>query len=1494
MPGSDPDTKKKEKPDHQTQLIAPELLMDAPIGIYTTTPEGRFLSANRTLARMLGYDTPSDLIESITDLSNQIYVNPDDRQNAKTLLETYGEVSDYECQWRRRSGKGVWISLSAKAVTDKNGNVLYYQGFASNIAKRKHNEEDLQKIEWMLSGDQLVGPVKEISPETNAMPYGDLTNLNTRRLILDSVEKETLRNIVNDYLEMLGTSAAVYEKNGDYALGIFTSSWCRFMDQTSRSLCSTNDNEEALACGKWLCHESCWNISKQCIETGNPVDAECSGGLRLYAVPVRAGGDVIGAISFGYGNPPTDFATLDRLASQYAVSKKTLRQNARSYETRPPFIIDLAKRRIRSAADLIGEIVERKQAEHKLRESEEKYRFMTEQMNDVIWTSDLEMRVTYISPSDERILGFTREERVGHTLADMLTHASQEKAMEALSKEYALEETDSADFSRSVTIELEYRHKDGSTRWLETLAAAIRDDEGRLIGMHGVSRDITERKRAEELNRKSAERAKMQRNLIAQLTFEESIVNSSIDGALNILTSKLAATLQVDRVSVWQLSEDNTKLQRRMLYDAVSGLHSQIEVLNTADIPSYFEALRKDSQIDADDAQNDMRTKELTDNYFIPLQISSLLDSAIQQDGCLTGVLSAEHRGPIRKWHTDEESFLSAITNLVAQLFANAERKQAEEALRKSEEKYRKIAENISDVVWIMDFNMQLTYLSPSVEKMVGESVAEHMNRSFEERLTPESMEKIYALFTEELEKEKDPAIDKNRSRIIEAEHYRADGTKFWISVNASFVRDENDNPIGLQGVTRDITDRKRVEKKLRHRLIYEQMLSRISTMAAQYEDLELFINDSLTIIGETLDVSRVYLFEHHHETDSMDNTFEWCSLEESPQKDNLQGLPSSAVPWWMATLKEGGTICFSDVEDIPDEGAKEFLRPQGICSILSVPLFVAGRYHGFIGFDECRFHREWPEEDVEILLAISRIIAGAVYKKKSEEEIKRERQQLLSIFNSIEENIYISDPETYEILYVNPKLAHILQRDCVGAICYKEFQGIDEPCTFCTNDIIRKQKPLSHYWEYYNPKLERYFSIVNRIIEWPDGRNVRFEMATDITKQKQAEKEKEKLQSQFNQAQKMESVGRLAGGVAHDFNNMLTIINGYAEMMADLLPSSDPMYESVQEIQDAGKRSAVIVRKLLAFARKQTTAPVPMNLNDSVSGMLKMLQRLIGENIDLLWKPCQNAWLIKMDFSQIDQILVNTIVNSRDAISDIGKITIETKNISFDEQYCADHAGFVPGQFVMLAVSDNGCGMDKHVLDNLFEPFFTTKEIGKGTGLGMPTVYGIVKQNNGFINVYSEPGQGTTVRIYFPRFSEEANIQEQEKQKDILLKGRGETILVLEDETVVLNLTRIMLGRLGYKVITANSPSEALELAKAHDGKIDLLLTDVIMPEMNGRDFAEQLNDLYPDIKTLFMSGYTENVIAHHTVLDEGLNFIEKPFSNHKLAAKVREALAS
>ena len=399
--------------------------------------------------------------------------------------------------------------------------------------------------------------------------------------------------------------------------------------------------------------------------------------------------------------------------------------------------------------------------------------------------------------------------------------------------------------------------------------------------------------------------------------------------------------------------------------------------------------------------------------------------------------------------------------------------------------------------------------------------------------------------------------------------------------------------------------------------------------------------------------------------------------------------------------------------------------------------------------------------------------------------------------------------------------------------------------------------------------------------------------MIVDITELKHAEDEKSRLEAQLHQAQKMESVGRLAGGVAHDFNNMLSVILGQANLALMDMDPSQPLYVHLEEIRKAAERSADLTRQLLAFARRQAVAPKLLDLNQTVSGMLTMLKRLIGEDIDLKWQPGAELWPARMDPSQIDQILANLCSNSRDAISGGGAISIETSNCTIDQSYCAHNAGFVPGDYVKLAVSDNGCGMDREVLSHIFEPFFTTKGVGQGTGLGLATVFGAVKQNNGSINVYSEPGLGTTFTIYLPRQANQVARSEPEPGPVPPEHGQ-ETILLVEDEGSVLNMANLILTRQGYTVLAANSPGEALRLAEEHAGEISLLMTDVVMPGMSGRELAQELMRIHPRLKRLFMSGYTSDIIAHHGVLDEGVHFIQKPFTMADLAAKVRQVLDS
>ncbi len=439
---------------------------------------------------------------------------------------------------------------------------------------------------------------------------------------------------------------------------------------------------------------------------------------------------------------------------------------------------------------------------------------------------------------------------------------------------------------------------------------------------------------------------------------------------------------------------------------------------------------------------------------------------------------------------------------------------------------------------------------------------------------------------------------------------------------------------------------------------------------------------------------------------------------------------------------------------------------------------------------------------------------------------------------------------------------------------------------------VLQEQGRLRDFETRFRRKSGEIMDVVlsAEVIEMAGAQYI-LSLTHDITERKRGEEERKKLEEQLFQAQKMESVGRLAGGVAHDFNNMLGVIIGRAEMALEQSVPNDKLQHNLKEILKAGLRSADLTRQLLAFARKQTAAPKILDLNDTISGTLKMSRRLIGEDIDLFWIPELDLWKVKIDPSQVDQILANLVVNARDAISGVGAITLRTENVVIDDSYVAETPEFIPGEYLLLTVSDTGAGMSPEVRENIFEPFFTTKELGKGTGLGLSTVYGIVKQNEGFIYVASEPGKGTTFKIYLPRFeAETAQVLPDE------VAGKPptgtETILVVEDDESILNLSKMILENLGYTVLAAQTPVHAINLVQEHSGELHLLITDVVMPEMNGRALAEQLGAVRANLKCLYMSGYTADVIAHRGILDEGVNFIQKPFGSDGLAAKVRQVL--
>ncbi len=525
-------------------------------------------------------------------------------------------------------------------------------------------------------------------------------------------------------------------------------------------------------------------------------------------------------------------------------------------------------------------------------------------------------------------------------------------------------------------------------------------------------------------------------------------------------------------------------------------------------------------------------------------------------------------------------------------------------------------------------------------------------------------------------------------------------------------------------------------------------------------------------------------------------------------------------------------------------------------------------------------------------------LLTDITERKQAEEAARASAERIKTFFSSVNDAIFV----------------HPLQQE--GFACFVEVNEVacshygytrDEFLKLTATDITQKEDVEVHRGVDHRKQLLEDGRLVfeavhikksgdtfpveisSNIVE-QFGQPMILAVVRDITERINGQKERKKLEAQLQQAQKMDAVGRLAGGVAHDFNNMLSVILGFAEMSLIELGKDQPLYDNVLKIQKAAEHSADLTRQLLAFARKQTISPKVLDLNRTLSNMLDMLRRIIGEDIDLAWVPSDTLWPVKFDPAQVDQIIVNLCINARDAMSRGGDIVIETRSIILDDTYCHHRPGFVPGEYVSLEVRDNGPGIDKEILQLIFEPFFTTKSQGEGTGLGLATVYGILKQNNGFINVESEPGIETSFSIFLPRYFGE--VSEDRRQLDERVKSGNETVLVVEDESTILDMVRLMLGNIGYRVLTASTPGEAIGVVEKNGEEIDLVMIDVVLPEMNGFELVKQLQLLQPNLRCLYTSGYTSNVIAHHGVLDEKINFVQKPFSQKDLSEKVREAM--
>ena len=991
-------------------------------------------------------------------------------------------------------------------------------------------------LKWLLDKD-----IQDHGTEKSSYtpPYGDVTQLNTSRLILDSVGKEILNDIAEDAIDLLETSVAIYEVNGDYAFGMFSSGWCRFMDAASRALCQTDDNQEALECGKWLCHENCWNDSaKAAIMSGRSTDIECVGGINLYAEPIYAGGRVVGAINIGYGDPPKDPDTLHKLATTFHVHVQDLETVAHQYESRPPFMVALAKKRLKSWARLIGEIVEKTQAQKSLQESEHRYRSL------------------FMSTLD------------GVCLHELVYQEN---------------------------VPIDYKILDVNPQYESIL---------------GIGRDV----------------------------------------AIGKLATQVYGT------------------------DRAPFLDLYAHVVQTGE-PHSFET------------------------YFEP-------------------------------W--DAYFFISAFSpgsNQFATVFQDiTNRKQTEIALKRSNARLREAQRigGIGDWDWDPATN-QVTW-SKNLYLIFGLDPSQ----------PPPNYQGQLDLYHSDDANRLDQAVTKaltdGTPYELEMRRTNPDGQVIHVLARGVAEQDESGQVIRLYGSVQDITERKRSEDELK---------------------------EALAILQTAMDCSPAGIAI----ADANDGRLRYV---------NNAGLEI-----------RGGT----PKEVVNGVDIKQYVQVWNILHMDGTP---------------------YAEEDVPLARAI----------------------------------IY-------------------------GQRCDEEF-------------IIRRSDGDRIVWANAAPVRNEQGEVIAGIVVF-----------NDVTAYKRAEEEKARLERQFQQSQRLESIGRLAGGVAHDLNNLLTPILGYTEMLLTQTQGNDPDRESLHEILSASRRARDLVQQLLALGRKQLLEFAPININSLVQNSYKLLRSSIRENVHIQLDLDSSSPFIQGDISQLEQVLMNLAMNAQDAMPDGGELVIETGQVELDQGDLQDSEGMGPWWYVQLVVRDTGQGMDATTREQVFEPFFTTKEIDKGTGLGLATVYGIVKQHGGDIRVDSTPDWGTTFKVYLPLSAEAEPVQDHGGAQYTQRHQSSETILVVEDDKQVRKLAAAALRREGYTVLTADSAHEAVDILKKRQEPVHLLLTDVVMPEMNGKELYEPVSAYHQNIKVLYMSGYTQDVIAQQGVVNESDNFIHKPFQLQELRAKVREVLS-
>jgi len=1416
---------KRARQESEAQFRA--LFENAPLGMGVADFQGNLLLFNEAMLQPGGYSA-SDIWEigNVKDL----YYNPKQRQEVLKSLQKDGVLRDFPVQFKRKDGTPYDTLLSLTPIHFNNKPCLL--AIVKDVTERKRVEEALREsqrrlatlmsnlpgmayrckndpdwtMEFVSDGCQSITGYKPEELVGNArLSYAEIIHREDRRRVWEDVQKALEERKSFQLTYRITTASGEKKWVWEQGRGIFGQQG--ELIALEGFITDITDRIEA--------EQEIKNLAKFPSENPNPVLRIDRNGCLLYAneaafsmladwhlqvgdmVPVALQGLIQTAES---GNKMVDIACGNRIFSVAVRSSQD--------------------------ADYINvyaiDITERKLMEDALRTSENFRRLIIENEPECVKVVGPDGSLIEMNPAGLKMIEADSLEKVKGKPVINLIAPEHRRAFKNLHRR--------AMHGKTGLLEFELVGLQGTRRWVESHAVPFRDENNQIVAVLSITRDITDRKRAEAALRESEARYRA--------LFEQAIV------PIYIFDPQTKRVLQANPAFFKILGLSPQELQNLHIYDFIG--HDK------ASIDYYTELTLKEGCVDI--GERIWRRKDGTEVYM------NITVSCIEQGGKLLEFVVA----------TD-------IT----------ERKLAQEALRESEERYRTLVED-SPMAVIVHSEGKIVYANPAAVKLIGaKSAPELLGKPVMEFVHPDYHQIVR-------ERIRNIYEHKKAAPTLEEKFIRLDGQVIDVAVTGKTINFQR-KPAS-QVIFQDITERLHMREQLKKKEQFLRKQNQIFMNLAKNKGLiNGSFNDILTAITEaaakTIGVERVNIWQFDNSRSKL------CCLDHFTLSsgEHTQGIELSVTdyPTYFEALEKERAIVAHDALKDPKtkEFAESYLIPNGITSMLDAPIRVGGKTRGVICLEHTGAARRWSPEEENFAGSLADFVSLALEnfeRRQAEQALRESEEKYRHLIQHSGDAIYLLYNRCFEL--INEKF-----QEMFGLT----LEDVNKPDFDFIHLVAPKSRPLVEERikrlaarEKLEPKYE--FTALNA-----RGEEIEVEASVTYVKYKDGIAtqgiirditERKRLEEQLRQAQKMEAVGKLAGGVAHDFNNILTVINGYCDLLL-LSELSEKVRTSIEQIQKAGQRAARLTSQLLAFSRKQIINPKILNLNDLILDQNKLLERLLGEDIEIDLHLFPGFGKVKVDPGQMEQVIMNIVVNARDAMPFGGKLTIETAIVKFDADYIKTHAEAKAGDYVMLAISDTGVGMDEATCSRIFEPFFTTKGREKGTGLGLATVYGIVKQNQGFIYVYSEPHKGTTFKIYLPQVKETTKRTKATPLDQSELRG-SETILLVEDDAAVREITCSTLRDYGYKLLTAENGKEALQIFQKKRGNIQLLLTDVIMPVMGGKELAEKLLKKNPNLKVLYFSGYTDNAIAHHGVLEDGVEFIQKPYTHTELARRIREIL--